>query len=241
MSPCLQFAISMGHPRPLFPLFSSFQYSGQLTFNIKFAEGCLRTVDLWFRKRPSHTTAQVCFFFAWSPTFFPFLFRICLPIKLLSLSLSLSSDSHSLFSEIPFAILKPFERKNKLFKKSFIRCWCRRHTFQIYSHENDSKSTPNFKTIFTKNLLESVIDIEVNRLLIGLSLTFCPLLLKKWLLSHPLQKTGRRGEQILSSASVLHPRGNNTLFKPPPALKAFTGVAIAHVPSPQPTACRSSQ
>ena len=64
MSPCLQFAIFMGHPRPLFPLFSSFQYSGQLTFNIKFAEGCLRTVDLWFRKRPSHTTAQVCFFFA---------------------------------------------------------------------------------------------------------------------------------------------------------------------------------
>ena len=45
----------MGHYRPLFLLFSSFQYRWQYvnTFSLeKFADDCIRTADLWCRKRP---------------------------------------------------------------------------------------------------------------------------------------------------------------------------------------------
>ena len=51
----------MGHSRPLFSLFLSFQYTvdSKQMLN-KFADDWIRTADLWYRKRPfyqlSHTT-----------------------------------------------------------------------------------------------------------------------------------------------------------------------------------------
>ena len=54
----------MGHPRPLFHLFLSFQYSWQ-NVHIKFADDWIRTVELLCRKRPlyqlSQTTARPAF------------------------------------------------------------------------------------------------------------------------------------------------------------------------------------
>ena len=51
----------IGHSRPPFPLFSSFQCSWQYTFNINIADDWIRTADPWSQKQPlyqlSHTTA----------------------------------------------------------------------------------------------------------------------------------------------------------------------------------------
>ena len=72
LSLSLSLTFLMGHSLPLFPLFSSFQYTWQKTFNINFTNDWIWTADLWSQKWPllqvSHNYCTILFYFAeWNP------------------------------------------------------------------------------------------------------------------------------------------------------------------------------